>query len=270
MKPLIDADVLRYEIGYAAETGWKAITQDEDAIPPFDYVEKILLERLAGIQAATKADEPAELYLTEGRTFRYDLAKKKPYKGTRVDKKPWHYHNLTVYLRDVLGAHVVTRIEADDELAIQHVNPNTETILVSRDKDLRQVPGPFYSWELGHQPEFGPVEIDKVGTLRRRSNGDLGGTGLLFFYSQVLTGDSVDNIPGAPGVGPVAAYKRIMGAYEDRESIGDVLDAVIDVYQDCYGHDYEAELLEQGRLCWMTRRLWPDGEPVLWEIGMEE
>ncbi len=32
----------------------------------------------------------------------------------------------------------------------------------------------------------------------------------------------------------------------------------------------EENLLEQGRLCWMTRRLNEDGSPVLWELGMEE
>jgi len=80
MKALIDADILRYEIGWGALTGWKAITDTED-IPPFDYVEKLLLQRIASIQEATGSDEYC-LYLTEGHTFRYDIATTKPYKGT--------------------------------------------------------------------------------------------------------------------------------------------------------------------------------------------
>ena len=49
-----------------------------------------------------------------------------------------------------------------------------------------------------------------------------------------------------------------------------MLELVKEQYEDHYGADWEEELLEQGRLCWMTRRLHEDGSPVLWEIGMED
>src|SRR5574341_246509 len=100
MKALIDGDILRYEIGYAAETGWKAITGREE-IPPFDYVEDLLSQRIASILAVTTADE-YELYITEGKTFRYDIAKTRVYKGQRPDKKPWHFNNLTAYISGLL------------------------------------------------------------------------------------------------------------------------------------------------------------------------
>jgi len=164
MKALIDGDILRYEIGYAAETGWKAIT-DRDEIPPFDYVKDLLDGRIAYILNATGATE-YEMFLTEGQTFRDEIAITKPYKGNRIDKKPWHYYNLTAHINGAHPTTVVRGIEADDQIAIVHISsePNA-TIICSRDKDLRQVPGLLYSWELGKQPSFGPVEITKTGML---------------------------------------------------------------------------------------------------------
>lgn len=266
--PLVDGDILRYEVGFAAETGWRAITEDEEALPPFDYVRKILHQRLDHICKQLEVDQEPVIYLTEGNTFRFDIAKSKPYKGTRVDKKPWHYKNLTVYIRDVLNSIVVTGIEADDAIAIDHVNdPNS--IICSRDKDLRQVPGWFYSWELGWQPSFGPENITKAGSLMLSDDGKnkLTGTGLAFFYAQIIMGDGVDNIPGLPGWGPVAAYKLLVDKAPE-----DMFLSVLTAYEENYVGNMPVEdyLLEQGRLCWMTRRLNEDGSPELWELGMEE
>ena len=260
MKPLIDADILRYEVGFGAETGW----QTEGELPPWPYVEEMLHHRITDICTMVIADESPVLYITEGRTFRFDIAKKKPYKGTRKEHKPWHFNNLTVYFKDVLNCEVVTGIEADDAMAIRHMGPE-ETIICSRDKDLKQLPGPYYSWELGRQPSFGPEVITKEGSLvLSEDKKTLSGTGLPFFYAQVLIGDKSDNIPGLPGCGPVKAYEIL------RDPDLSQLEAIEYAYKDQYDADWEEELLEQGRLCWMTRRLNPDGSPELWSIGQED
>ena len=260
MKPLIDADILRYEVGFGAETGW----QTEGELPPWPYVEEMLHYRIDKICADVGATEPPVLYITEGRTFRFDIAKRKPYKGTRKEHKPWHFNNLTVYFKDILKCEVVKDIEADDAMAIRHMGPE-ETIVCSRDKDLKQLPGPFYSWELGRQPSFGPTVITKEGSLHLSDNKKLTGTGLPFFYAQVLMGDASDNIPGLPGWGPVKTYEYLID-----ESLSALCGLVQYVYDEHYGADWEEELLEQGQLCWMTRRLHPNGSPVLYEIGMTE
>lgn len=198
------------------------------------------------------------LFITEGRTFRYDLAKTKPYKGTRKGEKPWHYENLAAYMKGVLGADIVTGIEADDAMAIEQVKGNGTTIICSRDKDLRQVPGWFYSWELGRQPSFGPNYSEDRGTISLHSSRKkIVGDGLAFFYSQVLTGDTVDNIPGLDGCGPVKAFSILDGA-------DDMLMAVREEFED------DELLTEMGQLCWMVRRLNPDGTPQIWHIGLEK
>jgi 5'-3' exonuclease len=272
MKALIDGDILRYEIGYAAETGWRAITETDDP-PPFEYVETLLLQRINNILNADEAINSYCLILTKGRTFRYDIAVTKPYKGTRKEKKPWHFDNLTAYIEGVLPSKTVEVIEADDAMAIEHCDYPHPTIICSRDKDLRQVPGPFYSWELGRQPGFGPTVVDKLGTLEL-NNGKLKGTGFAFFCSQMLTGDIVDNIPGIPGIGPKKAYD-ILNYVDEQEwsyenKAGVLLALVEDAYKEHYEDEWEERHLEQGQLCWMVRKLDDEGKPVLWQRGMYE
>jgi hypothetical protein len=282
LQPLLDGDIVRYELGFAAESGWRGMHPDvpknELPPPPWDYVERLLLDRIETIKINLRTDKDPIIYYTSGPTFRFDIAKKKPYKGTRKENKPWHYDNLTVYLRDVLGAQEVSILEADDRLAIDHLSSQGSTVLCSRDKDLKQVPGWFYSWELGLQPSWGPDWITKEGSLKftpadpsRKRPAKLTGTGLSWFYAQVLIGDSVDNIPGLPNTGPVAAFEELNGLTPQEQ-----LQAVCGLYRDHYrdwtmeGTAFKEALLEQGRLCWLTRRLNEDGSPQLWEIGMEE
>jgi len=255
MKALIDGDILRYEVGFGAETGWRAITGEENAIPPWDYVEQALVERIASILHTTQADS-YELHLTEGRTFRDAIAITKPYKGHRIVNKPWHFDNLTAYMVGALPTVVSRGIEADDQMAM--ASNGIDTIVCSRDKDLRQVPGLFYSWELGRQPGFGPVLIDPIGSLELTYAKDgkaiLKGTGYAWFCGQLLVGDRVDNIPGLAGVGPVNAYELLSGCKTPEQ------------YAHIVAEEYKNDklLLEQGQLLWIVRRLNPDGTPEMW------
>ena len=259
MRALIDGDILRYEVGFAAEVGWKAATE-RDEPPPFDFVKDLLHQRIQYIMTQTNADD-ATIYLTEGPTFRFDIAKTKPYKGNRVENKPWHHVNLTAYMKTMLGLQVVTKIEADDAMAIEHIASDGTTIICSRDKDLKQVPGWFYSWELGRQPSFGPELITKEGSLHLSTDRKkLSGTGLSFFYAQVLMGDRVDNIPGLGGWGPV----RVFDYLSDTKDPDELLTLVKDAYND------DEFLLEQGQLCWIVRRTNEDGSPQVWSIGLNE
>ncbi len=266
MRVIVDADVIRYETGYAAETGWKAKTNSED-LPSWDYVETLLELRLEGIRRECGASSQT-LYYTSGRTFRYDIAKTKPYKGTRIAKRPWHYDNLTVYMRDVLGAKEVTHIEADDAIAIDHLSSDEPTIIASRDKDLRMIPGLSYSWELGAQPRFGPAYITKEGSLildRSKKQPKLKGTGLSFFYAQLLMGDPVDNIGGCSNCGPVKAYALLAEKTPEEQ-----LNNVIEEYKKEYGDQWEQIMTENGQLLWICRKLNQDQSPKVYEIGMTE
>lgn len=262
MQALIDADVLVYEIGFAAEKGWKG-----EGIPPFDYAASLLDRAVENICAITESTQPPILYLTGKGNFRYDIAKRTPYKA-RPGNKPYHYANLRAYIRGMYDSVTANGMEADDLMSVEQTRRGNDTIICTRDKDLRAVPGWQFGWELGDQPQYGPILVDDVGSLSlsdRRNK--LIGCGGLFFYGQCLTGDATDSIPGLGGrTGAVKAFKILEGCID----LVDAFKRVLAAYREQWGARAEEELLEQGRLLWMTRELKEDGSPVLWELSNVE
>lgn len=255
MQPLIDADVLLYEVGFAAETGWQ-----QPGFPPFDYAAELLDNRISNICAIVTATSPPILFLTGKTNFRNSIAKRQPYKE-RASLKPWHYNNLKAYIQSKYDCRLQEGLEADDLMAIEQTKRVQDTIICTRDKDLRIVPGWHYGWELGNQPQFGPEVVDEFGWIKLSNDRKtIKGVGLLFFYSQCLTGDKVDTVPGLPGIGAVKAFEILEGSKTPNEALKRVYGA----YRAVYGLSAYKEMLEQGRLLWMTRKLHPDGSPVLW------
>ena len=276
MQPLLDGDVLLYEIGYAAEAGWKG-----EGFPQFDYVEELFLARVDMICREVGATCPPIFFLTGKTNFRIKLAQRRKYKD-RPSLKPFHYYNLKAYIMSMLDYRLTEGLEADDLMAIEQTQrdseiangvvdadgkPRVPTIICSRDKDLRGVNGWFYSWELGKQPSFGPDYCEGYGWLNlseKRHEKDvrkISGRGPKFFLAQCLIGDSVDTIPGLPRFGPVKAYDLLHETQDWREG----LERVMGKYKEVYGESSEQELLEQGQLLWMVKQL-KDNEPVMWSL----
>lgn len=260
MRPLIDSDILLYEVGFAAEVGWKS-----DGHPPFDYVAEMLDMRIDNICAMVGATEAPTFFLTGSTNFRTEIAKFRPYKQ-RNSNKPWHYKNIKAYIKGKYDYRIVEGLEADDLMALeqtQSLGQEVPTIICSRDKDLRAVPGWHYGWELGRQPQYGPKLVQGIGELRLSDDRkSIKGEGLLFFYSQCLTGDSVDTVPGLLGCGPVNAFNLLSTCQTEEEAFK----AVLEAYRTLHGGLAEDMLLEQGRLLWMTRQLTEEGKPVLWQF----
>ena len=244
MKALIDGDILRYEVGYAAEAA-----AEEGSLPDWEWVAFILSERLNRIWLETGSDD-YEIFLTAGPSFRDEIAVTKKYKGNRVSKKPWHFNNLTVFLTTHYKcSYARPGLEADDEMAIAQ---ESNTVICSRDKDLRQVNGWIYSWELGKQPRWGPEFVTDgnsfIGLSKDRRK--LEGTGRLWFYGQLLVGDRADNIPGLDKCGPVKAYEILKN-----KSMAEAWQAVQEAYQERYQTAWKERLEEQGRLLWLISRI---------------
>lgn len=255
MEALIDGDVLRYEVG--------SVGQNPDEILSFDYVARVLDEKIEAILYNTEATD-CTVYLTGKGNFREALAVSKPYKGNRPDNKPWHFQNLTAYLHNQYNVIVAEGMEADDLMSIRqyqrYINGKQDTVICTRDKDLRMIPGWHYGWECGGQREYFKRLVSEEGEMQYDpEKKKVTGTGMMFFYLQLLMGDSTDNIPGCPGIGPKKAFDVLFGT-----PVEDMFQKVREVYHS-KGHsdDY---LLEQGRLLWMTRELNDDGTPVLWQF----
>lgn len=277
MKPLIDGDILLYEVASVAQ--YVDERTEEIRLRPWEWVVETLEHKIGGICDAVGATEKPIIYLTGDEVlwrmkarmrpslppykpnFRIGLATSKSYKGTRVQEKPILYNSIRAHLLVEWGAFVAIGCEADDEMAIEQTkNPDT-TIICTRDKDLRQVPGNHYGWESGLQAEFGPTTYDFLGTIeldRSKSSPKIVGGGFMFFASQLLTGDVVDNIGGLPKMGPVGAFNIL----RDAKSSGDCLSRVRQEYQRVYPDDFKIRLREQCDLLWMIRERDEEGELV--------
>ena len=208
--------------------------------------------------------------------FRFKVATVKPYKGNRKhEERPIYYDSIIDYMRAKYDVVMCEGLEADDMLSVtqrEAIAKGEHTIICSRDKDLRIVPGNHYGWECGKQEQFGPAYVDELGELTpiyrgEKANGepklhDVKGTGTLFFCRQLITGDTVDNIPGLPRAGVAKAWE----ALKDCKTIEDAYLAVKGLYVDKFGDGWEEAMLEQGRLLYMVRELNDDGSPVMWQI----
>lgn len=264
MKPLIDADVLRYEVGFCGQGKNEG---GELEVRPFDNVSEILDQRILDICHKADADQPPRLYLTGPNNFREAIATSRPYKGQRKDNKPYHYTNLTHYILAHYDCVVTDGIEADDQMVIDQMKADPEsTIICTRDKDLRMCPGWHYGWECGRQPEFGPMLVDELGWIegvyKDTTIKDVKGVGLKFFYNQLIVGDKVDNIPGLPKGGPALS----LSVLQDLVSEEEMFNTVSKLYEERMGEGWEDYLLEQGRLLWMVREVDDEGNPVMWEF----
>ena len=267
---LIDADILVYEI---ASSGQFIGDSGDLVVRDFDFVAELLDQKIKEICGECWSDEPPLLFLTNDTTlnkmwnrhrktqglepvvykpnFRVNVAKAKPYKGTRKSEKPFHRDNIRAYMLANYECVVANGMEADDMLAIYQTKatPNT-TIICTRDKDLRMVEGMHFGWPCGKQPQYGPKLVSKLGELHYdAAKNKLKGEGSKFFYSQVLCGDAVDNYGGLPGCGPAKSFKLLEG----KSSEGELFEATSGAYRDKFGDGWEAHFYEQADLAWMCR-----------------
>jgi DNA polymerase-1 len=135
-----------------------------------------------------------KLFLTSPDNFRKHIYPE--YKANRTATKPKHLQFLRDYLVESWQGTVAEKMEADDYLGI---NQHESSIICSIDKDLLQVPGKHYNFV---KKEF--YEVDEE-------------TGFRNFYTQLLTGDTSDNIKGIAGIGPVKAKKALAEATNEYE-----------------------------------------------------
>ncbi|MBU0479520.1 MAG: DNA polymerase I [Proteobacteria bacterium] len=150
----------------------------------------------------------------KGPTFRHEMYGE--YKANRPPM-PEDLACQIPYVRDIVGAYNITCLEragfeADDLIASAAralEKKGLEVVVVSGDKDLLQLVSERITvWEPMQDRVMGPQEVAaKYG---------IPVAGLLDYFS--LVGDSSDNIPGVPGVGPKTAA-TLIGEYGTLESL---------------------------------------------------
>lgn len=235
MYALIDADIFAYEFGNVKATN------GVDPLP-WPFVVSRLDARINNILDAVSADSH-QLYLSGEGNFRVQVATIRPYKGHRPAEKPYWWEKIREFLIHHREAMVVYGIEADDMLGIDQFKdlPGDKiaeaTVICSRDKDLDMIPGWHYSWSAGNQKEKELWWQDELNGLRS-------------FYSQLLTGDPVDNIPGLYGVGKSS---KLVANLSSLSTELEMYSYVREEYQKRFGTYWKQFLNENAQLLWILR-----------------
>lgn len=219
MKALIDGDIIRYQVGYACEdtiywvydltfpegdphrgVGTFKTKKDAerwvDGNDEYEIVETRAAERMDTVQETLDLMLKRILFRTEANDYVIYFSnerniRKETYSDYKANRdsahKPLLYQRIGSYLVDNWNARYAREgLEADDELGI---NQNEDTIIVSTDKDLDTIAGWHYNW-VRDRKYF-------IDTNQASYN----------FWTQMLVGDSSDNIKGLPRIGPVTAKK---------------------------------------------------------------
>lgn len=188
------------------------------------------------------------------------------YKNQRTRSKPQLMELAEQYLINKFGAESQMGLEGDDLLSIWMTGEHkTDGVVVSKDKDMLTIPGRVVI--IPHMKSTDNLEVQTISKSDALDN----------LFRQVVTGDSVDNYLGAPGVGPKGAETWL-------EAVGDSRwDTLVECYawawenrpryQDkwVYPEDPKAEALMNFRCARLLRdgdyrqreavRLWgPEGE----------
>jgi DNA polymerase-1 len=161
-----------------------------------------------------KPDALAVVFDKSGRSFRNDMYP--PYKAHRPPAPPDLVPQFPL-VRDITRAFNIPALEmdgfeADDiiaTLATRAQKAGIETVIVSTDKDLMQLVGPGVSMlDTMKDVVYDPAAVHAKMGVRPDQVVDF----------LALLGDSVDNIPGVPGIGKKTAAD-LLGEYDSLDGI---------------------------------------------------
>jgi len=221
MIALIDGDVLFYMAMWGAES-------KEHAKENFDSLFTSITESLF------VDDYAMAIGNNEGSNFRYDIYSL--YKANRAKSKSerpeWFFDLKSDIVNDYEGCIFADNCEADDMLRIwanqiEKSNNFKDYIVVSVDKDLDCIGGKHYN-----------PRKDLVYTVQEEDAN-------YHYWKQIIMGDSTDNIPGVPGIGPKKAEKLLL---EEPPAV-----AACKAYEKYYGEEGYNYLLANGKLIHILR-----------------
>lgn len=118
------------------------------------------------------------------------------YKANRKGPKPAAHSDTVATLKVAFPHYLIPGLEADDVIGILMTTPKyaDRAVMVSVDKDFKTIPG-----RLCNPSMLGGI----ITTTAAQAD--------YWWMHQTLTGDSVDNYKGCPGIGPVKAPLFIGG-----------------------------------------------------------
>lgn len=190
LKLFIDADYIVYKCCAAAET---EIDFGEDVIlvtSKFSEAYIHVVSELNKIKNNYMWDVPdIVLFFSDSKNFRKKIFPQ--YKGHRNRKKPCGYKRVISKLSNHYEVITLPELEADDAMGI-YATSLPGNIIVSPDKDMRQIPGRLYN-------------LDETIHVTEEE-------GAKWHLIQTLAGDQTDGYSGVPGIG----VKRAVQLFEDK------------------------------------------------------
>jgi len=241
---------------------------DRPVLEPLNTILHTTKMMMKAIAEKFKGGKPI-VFLTGGNNFRHDYAIGMPYKGNRwseekreaareagewlewLDKteekhtvpiRPFYEEEIKQYLIKTWKAIMIEGEEADDALGYTQYKmqrnfnkgKGPQSVIVSVDKDLKMI--------AGHHQDLSAMDIDVTWVTPLQGN--------LNFYSQILSGDRVDNIPGIHRVGKKTADKFL----KDCTTTDEMMQVVFDVYKDKDPDVTDGDILYRARLLWIRRK----------------
>ena len=174
---LFDIDSLVYSSCYNVETA-------EDACYKFDEVFQSIVNTIELFHHV----EEVIVFAFGKNNFRKKLSGS--YKANRTKEQPKFFHQLKNYILKYYEPEQANGMETDDLIAIYQKRIGHENcIIVSIDKDYLQNEGLIYNYG---RKEF--IKVSKEDALRN-------------FYTQMITGDTADNVNFCKGYGKKYAEK---------------------------------------------------------------
>jgi DNA polymerase-1 len=189
MKLLIDADFTVYKCCAAAET---EIDFGDDVIvvtSKFSEAYACVMREIKKIQRHFGSFDDIILFFSSPDNFRKKI--QGDYKGHRNRKKPCAYKRVINKLKTEFEVITMPTLEADDAMGI-YATKYPGNIIVSPDKDMRQIPGMLYNFE--ESTLINPEE------------------GAKWHLVQSAAGDNTDGYSGIPGIG----IKRATQMFEEK------------------------------------------------------
>ena len=178
MNILIDADFIVYKCCAACET---EIDYGEDVIfvtSNFSDAYKAVTSEISKITSHFGGFAEPILFFSDTKNFRKKISP--DYKGHRNRKKPCGYKRVISNLKIQYNVIIMKELEADDAMGI-YATSHPGNVIVSPDKDMRQIPGKLYNLETSQD-----ITAEE---------------GAKWHLIQTLAGDQTDGYSGVPGIG---------------------------------------------------------------------
>jgi DNA polymerase-1 len=219
---LVDGDIMLYRFAHGDEYSIKwdeettsQVSDLDAAIFKFDNFIEQCMEATGCIRNLLVFSVPTK------QQFRFEIYPE--YKANRAGLiRPELYYALKEHSFKNYETLMKPHLEADDVLGILMTKNPNRYILMSADKDLRQIHGAYYDPSLHKVRRVTKAQADR------------------WFYIQALKGDTTDNIPGCPKIGDKKATKIIDDVIDKPFPI--IWETIVNTYKS-KGKDEEFALL---------------------------